>query len=605
MESSRKYSEVVADLLFDSGYSTVFFVAGGNIMHLIESFSHRFEMIPVMHEVNAVIATDYFNASKNSKGKKALALVTVGPGVTNTTTGIAGAFIDGREVLVIGGQVKSNDLKRQGQRQNGIQEADGVAILKSITKASVLLDEPMDLNSLSRLIELSSSGRPGPVYLEICLDTQGAPFNDAERADKNGFACIDEITQAESPSNFKEICEKINLSSRPLFLIGSGVSREVALSCINKFEEIGIPVATTWGGIDRIHANHELYAGRPNTFGQRWANIFLQQSDLLIVLGSSLGLQQTGFNTREFLPVGQLIHLDIDEEVLKSLSHARKKNICIDLNKVLPTLLHEIAMSIENRSAWDEWKLFKNRLRLELPLVEEVTFKSESINPFEFIYELSRKTTSDHAIVSCSSGGTYTSFMQTFQNQPNQIVMSSKGLGSMGMGPGGAIGTQISTKKKTLLFDGDGGFIQNSQELGVISARNIPVKIFVFSNDGYGSIRTTQKKYFAGNYVGCDAKTGLGFPNLELYAEAFGIKFHRLSLSVNYADVEKIINDEHPWLVEVIIDPNQEYVPKINSRITPEGSMESNPLHQMWPEVSPDLSSVVFKYLLDDGVKTK
>jgi acetolactate synthase-1/2/3 large subunit len=379
----------------------------------------------------------------------------------------------------------------------------------------------------------------------------------------------------------------------------------VSYSCLEKFEEIGIPIATTWGGVDRLPASHDLYAGRPNTFGQRWANVFLQQSDLLIVLGSSLGLQQTGFNTDRFLPLGEIIQLDIDSVVLDSFTSLNKKNVQIDLNKHLPVLLKNIKQSLGNATLWTEWLEFKGELKGKLPLVEKATFSNDCLNPFQFMYDLSIQTTSEHAIVSCSSGGTYTSFMQTFQNQPNQVVMSSKGLGSMGIGPGGAIGTQVATGKKTILFDGDGGFIQNSQELGVISANQLPIKIFVFSNDGYSSIRTTQKKYFNGNYVGCDASTGLGFPDLELYAAAFKIDFHRFSSESKFEKVLEIINDEKPWLIEVELDPNQEYLPKINSRITEGGSMESNPLHIMWPELSSELSSVVLKYILNDEVGDK
>jgi acetolactate synthase-1/2/3 large subunit len=597
MQSKRKYSDVITDLLLESGYSTVFFVAGGNIMHLIESFSHKLKMVPVMHEVNAVIAAEYFNATQESNLEKALALVTVGPGVTNTTTGIAGSFLDGREVLVIGGQVKSNDLKTGRQRQNGIQEVDGVAIMKSITKKSVLLDTPMDPSLVREIIDLTHLGRPGPVYLEICLDVQAATISVGDLAAVGPTKPEYEISE----SDIQAVIKEIKKSKRPLFLIGGGVARVVATNCLSYFEKIGIPIATTWGGIDRIHSDHMLYAGRPNTHGQRWANIFLQQADLLIVLGSSLGLQQTGFNTAEFLPLGRIIHLDVDPGVLNKSSFANKRNIRIDLHSHLLTFLQRIKNNLQGENNWDEWLKFKEQLRRELPLVEDKTRNDKDyINPFQYIHEISRITTSEHAIVSCSSGGTYTSFMQTFENQPRQIVMSSKGLGSMGIGPGGAIGTQISTGKITLLFDGDGGFIQNSQELGVIAARNLPVKIFVFSNDGYSSIRTTQKKYFSGNYVGCDASTGLGFPNLELYAAAFGINFYRSESKIEIDRLTKIINDADPWLIEVIVDPDQEYLPKINSRITPSGSMESNALHVMWPELNDEKSRVVFKYLIDN-----
>jgi acetolactate synthase-1/2/3 large subunit len=439
------------------------------------------------------------------------------------------------------------------------------------------------------------------VYLEICLDVQAASIS-VENLDT---ATPTKPEYQVSESDIQYVVKKIEKSKRPLFLIGGGVSRVAAANCLNYFEKIGIPIATTWGGIDRIHSNHVLYAGRPNTHGQRWANIFLQQADLLIVLGSSLGLQQTGFNTDGFLPLGEIIHLDVDPEVLSISPFANKKNIQIDLHTHLSTFLRRIENMLKGDQNWVEWLKFKDLLRLELPLVEDKTGNDKGfINPFQYIYDISGITSHEHAIVSCSSGGTYTSFMQTFENQPKQIVMSSKGLGSMGIGPGGAIGTQIATGKITLLFDGDGGFIQNSQELGVIAARNLPIKIFIFSNDGYSSIRTTQKKYFSGNYVGCDASTGLGFPSLELYAAAFGINFYRSESNIEIDKLAKIVNDYNPWLIEVVVDPDQEYLPKINSRITPSGSMESNALHAMWPELDDEQSRVVFKHLIDDGAET-
>ena len=594
--NQKKYSDVIADLLVKNGYTTVFFVAGGNIMHLIESFSHKMKMIPVMHEVNAVIATDYFNASKVTNSGKALALVTVGPGVTNTATGIVGSYIDSREVLLIGGQVKSSDLKKLSQRQNGIQEADGIALLNSFTKNAIRLQTPLSIEGLESLIAESKSGRPGPVYLEICLDVQAAPVS--ANFEKSTTADVNQSANELSKNELDYICHSIEKAKRPLFLIGSGVPRQAALDCMKLFEEIRIPLATTWAGIDRVPANHHLYAGRPNTYGQRWANIYMQQADLLIVLGSSLGLQQTGFNTAEFLPNGKIIHLDIDPTVLNDSPFKEKYNIQTDLTVSLRGMLKRISEGSVDFEVRAEWLRFKEELLQLLPLVETQTENSKGfINPFHFIMTLSELTTYEHAIVNCSSGGTCTSFMQTFQNQKDQIILSSKGLGSMGIGPGGAIGMQIATGKRTLLFDGDGGFIQNSQELGVISARNLPIKMFIFSNDGYASIRTSQKKYFSGNYVGCDAATGLGFPDLELFASAFNVNFLRLSKEIDWDLVIGIINDQKPWLVEVKIDPEQEFLPKINSRITQSGSMESNPLHIMWPDIDSQVSSIVFPYL--------
>lgn len=596
-----KYSDALAECLKDAGYTTVFFVSGGNIMHLIESFSSRFKMIPVLHEVSAVLATDYFNETSPNHKEKALALVTLGPGVTNTVSGIASAYVDSREVLLIGGQVKSTDMKTEFDRQNGLQEIHGEQIMRSITKKSVVMSDMLNLSEFYEIISHSWSGRKGPVYVEICLDVQGRSYiHPIEAAVQPGKAENSSERTDEEENAILEILQRLASAHRPIILVGGGFTRELSPMLQEFSLEFGIPVATSWNGADRFSADSNYYAGRPNMFGQRWANIFIQQADFILVLGSSLGIQQTGFNVEGFAKNAVIAQIDIDPQSLINPALLNLKGFQGDVNSWFPKMY-----SCSSEVDWDlrvnsrkEWLAFLFELRTEFPVVEKATKLFDKTNPFQVIYDLSLMAPRDTSIVSCSSGGTYTSFMQTFQNKSGQIVISSKGMGSMGVGLPGAIGVACATNNEVWLFEGDGGFAQNLQELGTVAANNLNLKIFVFSNHGYSSIRSTQKRYFNGNYVGCDLETGLGLPNLRKIAEAFDISYLEIPHGgFNLSEVLNEISSTRALLVEIFLDVDQVYLPKIDSRVLSDGGMESNPLHIMSPEISEAQSELYFRYI--------
>jgi len=597
-----KYSDLLADTLVEQGYTTVFFVSGGNIMHLIESFSHKFVMIPVIHEVSAVIACDYFNEASSGelKSSKACALVTLGPGVSNTTTGIACAYLDSREVLLIGGQVKSIDLKAPTDRQNGLQELDGVKLLNSITKRAVRIVEPIPMADIKQIIASSWSGRKGPVYLEICLDAQGRELDIAELNSLDGMSCDSTIVVKDYDELGEQILNLLGGANRPLILAGGGLPRKFKNLLSEMAHLSNIPVATSWNGADRFDANCELYAGRPNMFGQRWANIFIQQADLILIVGSSLGIQQTGFNISEFARKATLIQLDIDSASLENTALKTHIKVEVDLGSFFPDL-HEKAKQYDwslKSSERIHWLDFKRELRQGLPLAEAATNLEGHNNPFQIINDLSKIAPRDLTVVSCSSGGTYTSFMQTFENRGNQLVISSKGLGSMGIGLAGAIGAAKATPNPVWLFEGDGGFAQNLQELGTVKVNNLNLKIIIFSNHGYASIRSTQKRYFNGNYVGCDIETGLGLPELKKISEAFNIDYFPVyEGDFNIEILKETLLMPGPQIIEVFLSVEQAYLPKIDSRLAMDGSMESNPLHIMNPDLSDEQKARFFKYI--------
>lgn len=584
-----KYAEQITDWLVELGYTHCFFVAGGNIMHLLDGARTRFKCIPVVHEVAAGIAVEYFNESSGQG--RAFALVTAGPGVSNIVTALGGAWLESRELLVIAGQVKSEDLASGGVRQRGIQEIDGVGLAAPVCKRSVQLRQPLSKAEFVSLVNEGSTGRPGPIFIEACLDVQGSP-----PLSENATAAVLPVKQIPYVTNAEldQIERYLDSSSRPLLLIGGGVSRKTANTLQADVTSSGIPVMTTWNGSDRIDASNPLYLGRPNTWGQRAANLLVAQADLIIAVGTRLGLQQTGFNWREFGRNAVVVHVDIDRSELEKGHPKVDLAVCADANHFLKSLLSRV------HGDWDEWLRYGHEVRSLLPLNDSENETGEGfVSPYSFYEDLSNCTNANDIVIPCSSGGANSVAMQVLTQKLGQVIITDKGLASMGYGLGGAIGASLAHPgKRVLLVEGDGGFTQNLQELATVAVNDLPIKTFIFANNGYGSIRMTQRNYFDGAYLGCDVETGLGFPDWDLLFRSFGIS--TVTLDREWAqnhEVQQALNSDKPFGFIVPIDPLQTYWPKITSRIVEGGGMESNPLQMMTPDLPDDLFLRVSKFL--------
>jgi acetolactate synthase-1/2/3 large subunit len=412
----KKYSDWIADWLTELGYSHVFFVAGGNIMHLIESFSHSMKMVPVINEVAATIAAEYFNEANRSNGKKSIALVTAGPGITNAITGMAGAYLESRELLVIGGQVKSQDLSRGTVRQSGIQEIDGISLVSSITTRTKLIDKPISRATFWQVLNFRYNERKGPIFLEICLDVQALMIAEIEthKAENiDSFVKKSELNDLD-PLLIQKSKALLSESKRPVFLIGSGVDIKKASTLIEELTQLQIPIMTSWNAADRISSSHELYFGRPNNWGQRRSNIILQQSDLLIAAGTRMGFQATGFNFEEFLPLGKLIQIDFDESEL-SKGHP-KVDIAITGDAFESSM--KILSEVPKNNEWLSWIKFCRKVDLLLPVVDSAnTSNSGFVEIFSFIHKLSDFFDLDDVIIPSSSGGGSTVTMQVIKQK--------------------------------------------------------------------------------------------------------------------------------------------------------------------------------------------
>ena len=591
-----KFSDLLADKLLQLGFTHCFFVAGGNIMHLLNSVRTRFTCIPFAHEVGAAIATEYHNASTLGFSNRAFCLVTAGPGLTNAVTGVAGAWQESRELLLLGGQVKTSDLASNGLRQRGIQEVDGVELLSSITKASLLIDSPSKLDEALQAVRLGATSRKGPVFLELPLDVQ------ATTVDSEIYSSIN--TQSPTLSiasigddKIAEIVARIKHSARPILLIGGGIERKTTKDCIKELADSRLPLMTTYNGADRVDNNLVNYFGRPNTWGMRYSNILLQQSDLIVALGTRLGLQQTGFNWQEFAPLAYLIQVDVDPSELSKGHPNVDAAYCGDANEVLSQLLLNHKLALESHQ--HEWIEHCLMVKASLPLSENCNLNDpDFINPYDFWQQLSKELDSLSILVPCSSGSSFTSSYQAVTLPVGSQMLSNKSQAAMGYGLSGAIGAALANPHKhVFLVEGDGGFLQNLQELAVARENSLKLGIYLWVNNGYASIRMTQKTYFDGAWLGCDTESGLGFPDWEKLFTSFDIPVMKMGAEgFSNSDLQQFIRKHDLYAILVDINPLQTFYPKITSSITKTGSMISNPLHRIGPELSKEMYDLFTPY---------
>lgn len=589
-----KYADLLGEWLVELGYTHCFFLAGGGIMHLLDGFRHRFECIPVVHEVTAGICAEHFNECAVD-GQRAFALVTTGPGLTNIVTAIAGCYVEHRELLVIAGQVKSSDLLTHPERQRGVQEVDGSSICSPISIHSECVREPISRARFRRLVKLAQGPHPGPIIIEVCLDVQGASVSPEALNAK----ALNEPTVSIGPESnqIKEVVDMISAARRPLMIFGGLVTRDAAKRVLPLLERLNIPVATTTSAIDRIPTASRIFAGRPGTWGgQRWANLVLAQADVVLVLGAQLDLQQTGFNYENYAPEARLLHVFPSQVELNRLGPPAHAKFCASADNFLDAIIDKI-----NWEDSDGWSDYVKEVRLRVPSLEPANVCERGfINSFEFLSKLSRATVPTDILALCSSGGTFTGALQSFDIAYGQTASVSPAHASMGYGLATAIGAAFANREsRVVLTEGEGGFSQNLQELAIVRRHSLPIKIFILENQGYGSIRATQKKFFNGAYLGCDPDTGLGFPHWEQLFAAYDIPCTELRQEeISESAISKLLSNQsgpEGWIVPV--DPNQPNWPAVSTTLSPDGALYSEPLYEMNPKLPEETLDLVGKFL--------
>jgi acetolactate synthase I/II/III large subunit len=582
----KKLSDFVMDFVADLGVRDVFMLPGGGCMHLLDSLgrSPRLRFICNLHEQASAVAAEAYAQYTNNVG---VALVTTGPGGTNTITGVAGAWLDSTPCLFISGQVKRTDcVGDRGVRQMGFQEINIVKVVGSLTKYAVTIVDPESVRyHLEKAVYLARSGRPGPVWIDIPLDIQAAMIDVGKLSgfDPREVAVTDDL--AALRRQISDTIQLLNQSERPVILAGNGIRLSNAYDkFLQLIELLRIPVLTTWKTIDFIPETHALYCGRPGSIGQRGANFTQQNSDLLISIGARLDYGQTGYTHKNFARAAKKVMVDIDSTEIKKMMTPIDVPVPADAGAFIREFFQQAnKLAVKDRSSWlARCKAWQAKYPVILSQYRE---EKEYVNHYMLIDALSEEMTGNDLLVPGSSGASSEVSMQAFRVKEGMRIFNTEGLGSMGFGVPAAIGGCIASGgKRTVCIDGDGGFHMNSQELEVVKRLKLPIKYFILNNDGYGSIRTTQRNYFQGRYVASNPESGLTLPDIRKIGEAYGIRTFQLR---NHADLRKkvreILDADGPAVTEVMVSPDQYTAPKLSSYAKQDGTMVSRPLEDLWP----------------------
>lgn len=580
-----KLSDYVIKRLEETGANHMFMLPGGGAMHLNDSLgnSKKIRFVCCLHEQACAIAAEAYARVNNKIG---LLMVTTGPGGTNALTGVAGAYLESTPMFVVSGQVKRADMiNGQGLRQQGMQELDIISVVKSITKYAALVDDPQMIRyHIERALYEATHGRKGPVWLDIPLDVQ-ATMIDEDRL--IGFTPKPEMKNTHLEKQVLAVIDELNRAERPVLLAGNGIRLAGANKEFDELvETLGIPVLTTWNGIDLIEETNPLYFGRPGGLGHRYANFIQQNSDLFLSIGARLNLLQTGYNFDGFARAATKIMVDIDNAELHKVNVRPDIPICADAKEFIETLLaHKDKLVKKDRKAWFD---YAKRLKEKYPIVKpEYWQQKDLVNSYCLLETISEQMGADEVYVSGSSGSCIDISMQTFRVKKGQRVFCTKGLASMGYGLPSAIGACLASGgKRTVGVNGDGGFVMNIQELETIRRLGLPIKLFVLSNRGYGAIRATQTNLFAGHLVACTESSDLSLPHIAEIANAYGLKTVTIHNNAELAEkVHEVLKYNGPVICEVMTPIELTASPKQVSYKRSDGQMESKPLEFLNPPI--------------------
>jgi acetolactate synthase I/II/III large subunit len=584
-----KLSDYVANFLVGRGIQHVFMLTGGGAMHLNNSLGKHPDLKVVFNhheQASAMAAESYARLT----GKIAVVNVTTGPGGINTLNGVFGAWTDSIPMLIISGQVRYDTTVHSTKlklRQLGDQECEIIKMVKPITKYAVMVTKPETIKMhLQKALEIATTGRPGPVWIDIPMNVQGAQI------DINKMRSYKPSIQNSNATtiplhNIEHVLNKIRSAKRPVLLVGSGIRLSGSqASFLQLVELLKIPVVTAWNAHDVIHDDHPFYFGRPGTIGDRPGNFIVQNSDLLLVLGSRLNIRQIGYDWKSFARGAYKIVIDIDPEELKKPTLSIDYPICGDakgfINQAISLLrLQELPLNI----SWLNWCAEKKK---KYPVVLASYWNcGKNINPYCFMQTLSKHLINNQIIVTGDGTACVVSF-QTMQLKEGQRLYTNSGSASMGYDLPAAIGACVgSGNKKIICLAGDGSIQQNIQELATIAYHRYPIKIFVLNNNGYHSIRQTQINYFGEPLVGVGPESGLGFPEMQELASAYGISYSQCN---NHQEMDDMIigalKDDVPHICEIMLNLEQAFAPKMSSKQLANGQMVSRPLEDLAPFLS-------------------
>ena len=609
----KKVAKYISEFFVEKNVTDCFMVTGGGAMHLDDAIGHE-KAINVTYnhheQASAIAAEGYTRMS----GKIALVCVTSGPGGTNAITGVMGGWVDSIPMFVLTGQVKRettiNCVSDLNLRQLGDQEFDIIPSVKNMTKYAIQIRDPRDIAyHLEKAWYFATTGRPGPVWIDIPLDVQGANIEtgDLRHFDAKNEGYWDE--KHASQATLEILIEKIKTSKAPLILAGTGIRLGNAEKEFLEFvEKYKIPVITAWNANDTLAYDSPYFSGMPGTVGTRAGNFALQNADLLISLGCRMNLRLIGYTHYDFAKNAFKCAVDIDRRELM------KPTIQIDLpihDDVKSFLIRMNEMNYEPmdiHDAWRKWcrnnvekypstRLISKELNDNSKKIYDKNQDGEMINPYYFMDSLFNELTPDDQIVTGNGAACVVTF-QAAKIKQGQRLFTNSGCAAMGYGLPAAMGASISNKdKRTICIDGDGSIMMNLQELATIAYNQLNMKIIILNNNGYLSIRQTQRNLFKPPFIGIDNESGVGFPDFGILAQAFGIAYEKIENCGSYREnLKNALKQEGTVIIEVVVDPEQNFEPKSSSRVLADGSMVSPTLSDMAPFLPRDEYNKSCKY---------
>jgi len=588
-----KVSDYVAKYLADYGISHAFMLTGGGAMHLNDSFGKepRIQCIFNHHEQACAIAAEGY---ARVTGKLAVVNVTTGPGGLNTLTGVMGQWTDSVPVLYISGQVRYDttiySCREIGLRQLGDQEICIVDIVKPITKFAEVVTDPLKIKYyLDKAIYIATHGRPGPVWLDIPMNVQGAFVDEDKLIEYNEKEDIGELLLDDVVIKVNATLELLKKSERPVIIAGHGVRIAKAEQLLTRIlEKLKIPVLSTFNGFDLIENDNPYYIGRVGTVGDRAGNFALQNSDLVLCIGTRNNIRQISYNWETFARKAKKIVIDID------MAELNKPTIKIDLpiNVNAIDFLSKLDEKIKNISLPDysKWLVWCHERKIRYPVViNEYLNDNRGVQPYYFVQQLTKNMNNEDVLVA-GNGSACVILFQAGIVKKGQRIFWNSGCASMGYDLPAAIGACFgNSKKNTICLAGDGSLQLNIQELITVVYHKLPLKIFYLNNGGYISIKQTQSNFFKGNFVGCDEQSGVGFPDIIKIAKAYGLVVKVIKDHKNIdKKIKYILDNDKPVLCEVKLTNDYIFAPKLSSERKPNGKIVSKPLEDMFPFLDRD-----------------
>jgi len=578
-----RLSDYVAKRLTEHGVRHVFMISGGGAMHLNDAIGKcpGLEYTCSHHEQASAIGAEGYSRVSDKLG---VAIVTTGPGGTNTLTGVIGQWLDSIPALYISGQVKfkttAASCPEAGLRQLGDQEINITDIVRPVTKFAQMLTDPRQVRQvLDKAIHIATTGRPGPVWLDIPLDVQAVLIDETTLP---GF----EPEPAVRSTDLKtaEVLKMLLAAKRPVLVAGHGIRLAGAQELFEKLANaLKIPVLATFAGFDLVPDESPWFAGRIGTVGTRGGNFSLQNADLVLSLGSRNNIRQASYNWENYAHRAKKIMVDIDPGELKKPTVIPDLAVNADVKEFMTGLL--AALTAAGAGDFSGWLAWCRERTAKYPVVlEEYKDLKSRVSPYHFIRTLTGLLPAGTPVVA-GNGSACVCLFQAGIVKKGQRQFFNSGCASMGYDLPAAIGACIgSGKKNVVCLAGDGSLMMNLQELATVAHYKLPVKIFVLNNNGYISIRQTQENFFQGRLVACDPASGVGFPDFAKVGAAFGLHTEVIDSSAEMsAKIEKVMAADGPGLCDVRLPSDYKFMPKLSSEKKPDGTMVSKPLEDMWP----------------------